>query len=363
MEVTFIVTVDPVKDPLLLSLSVLSLNLQTCRRFNVVFYNQTLTDEASLLNGLAVKPAFDYEVVSIDRESFFGRYPLWDLHAVHQALLDRQRLNEYFISLHMEEFLDPDYLEHLLPVLEAQQLDILFGNLTRSRLPQDAWRGLLDAGTAPLFDAAIERSGARHAPHFSFDFDSVVTARSPAEIRRRVAHCVRFGLRRRFKPTAAGCTALRTYFAEDVYWMRRDFALRHGWFLRGRHLYFEDVHICQQKGVCELGKELERITRFPVYFNQRRIYHVPHATYYYQLLDEEFTAGLLACPVKDPVLEAHRTAIRRLQRGEFTFRQALGYTRQNPEGTGTQNLNYRLHMLGLAGSVPGRRPRDEAVLP
>jgi hypothetical protein len=218
-EVTFIVTVAPVKDPLLLSLLVLSLNLQTCRRFNVVFYNHTLADETSRLNELAVKPAFDHEVVSVDRESFFGRYPLWDLYAVHQTLLDRHRLNEYFISLHMEEFLDPDYLEHLLPVLETRRFDILFGNLTGSRLSQDTWRALLGAG---------------------------------------------------------------------------------------------------------------------------------HLTYYYQLLDEEFTAGLLAHPANDPVLEAHRTAIGRLRRGEFTLQQALDYTRQNAEGTGTQNLNYRLHMRGMA---------------
>jgi hypothetical protein len=347
-EVTFIVTVDPVKDPLLLSLLVLSLNLQTCRRFNVVFYNQTLADETSLLSELAVKPAFDHEVVSVDRESFFGRYPVWDLYAVHQTLLDRHRLNEYFISLHMEEFLDPDYLEHLLPVLETRRFDILFGNLTRSRLSQDTWRALLGAGTATLFDAAIERSGARHAPHFSFDFDSVFAGWSPAERRRRATHLARFGLRRRLKPTTGGYTALRTYFAEDVFWMRRDFALRYQWFLGGRHLYFEDIHICQQKGVCELGPELQRVTRFPVYFNQRRIYHVPHLTYYYQLLDEEFTAGLLAHPANDPVLEAHRTAIGRLRRGEFTLQQALDYTRQNAEGTGTQNLNYRLHMRGMA---------------
>ena len=116
----------------------------------------------------------------------------------------------------------------------------------------------------------------------------------------------------------------------------------------GRHLYFEDIHICQQKGVCELGPELQRVTRFPVYFNQRRIYHVPHLTYYYQLLDEEFTAGLLAHPANDPVLEAHRTAIGRLRACEFTLQQALDYTRQNAEGTGTQNLNYRLHMRGMA---------------
>ena len=35
--------------------------------------------------------------------------------------------------------------------------------------------------------------------------------------------------------------------------MSRRFAETHNWFLKGHRLYFEDIHICQQPGVCELG--------------------------------------------------------------------------------------------------------------
>ena len=78
------------------------------------------------------------------------------------------------------------------------------------------------------------------------------------------------------------------------------------------------------------------------------------------MLHTEVTFIVTVDPVKDPlllsllVLSLNLQTCRRfnvvfwLRRGEFTLQQALDYTRQNAEGTGTQNLNYRLHMRGMA---------------
>lgn len=364
MNLTFIVTVDPVKDLTLLNFLVHSLNLQTQKRFNVVFYNQTLSSWATVLSRLSVTPSFDHSVSGVDGRHFLGRYPIWDLYELHHTLLERNALNEYFISLHMEEFLDADYVEHVLPVLETHRLDILFANLSRTSLTTDTGRPLLAARTAHEFGDALHRVGAGRAPHWSLHYCPFQVLRRPGERERCPSGLPHLRLRRRLRPTAAGYTPMPTYHAEDVYWMSRDFARRHNWFLKGHHLYFEDIHICQQKGVCELAPVLQRLTRFPLYFNRRRLYHVPHRRYYYQLVDAEFTARLLDHPSTDPVLDAHKTAIRRYRHGQFTLEQALRYTRQNPEGTGTQNLNYRYHMLYVnrgpasdaAGSAPADRP-------
>ena len=159
--------------------------------------------------------------------------------------------------------------------------------------------------------------------------------------------------RRNVRPTRKGYRRLARYMAEDLYFMKREFARRHNWFLRGHHMYFEDIHICEQPGVCELGRELKKITEFPIYFNLRRIYHLTHAKYYFQLVDEEFTSGLLRQEVDDPILSALKSAIAMYREGKATLHQALQYTRKNRERTGTQDLNYAYHMKYL-----GRARRD-----
>lgn len=54
VNLSFIVTIDPVKDVSILNVMIHSLNLQTKKAFNVIFYNQSLMDEGSIFSGLNV---------------------------------------------------------------------------------------------------------------------------------------------------------------------------------------------------------------------------------------------------------------------------------------------------------------------
>jgi hypothetical protein len=155
-----------------------------------------------------------------------------------------------------------------------------------------------------------------------------------------------FGFRTRLAPSREGYTKLPAYY-EDLYFMSKAFARRYNWFLPGRRMYFEDIHLCDKPGVCELGCELARLTDFPNYFNLSKIYHVNHHKFYYQLQDAGFTEALLALPTDDLLLQTLQQAIRMYRAGSITLAQALRYTRQNAVGTGTQNLNYRYHMQAL----------------
>jgi len=146
---------------------------------------------------------------------------------------------------------------------------------------------------------------------------------------------------------AKGYVVHSEYRAEDVYWMKKSFALRTNWFLTGHPMYFEDIHICHIKGVCEFEDVLRRITRFPAYFNLSRIYHMEHDRYYYQVRDPECTVGLLDLKTEDPILKAHQEAIRLYRQGKLTEHEAVTYTHRNQNHTGTQNWNFHYHMLYL----------------
>ena len=126
-------------------------------------------------------------------------------------------------------------------------------------------------------------------------------------------------------------------------------------------MYFEDIHICEQQGVCELSRELQRLTVFPVYFNRRRLYHLRHARRYYQLVDDTFTRLMLRRPTDDPILGALKEAIEMYRDGRMSVEDALTYSRQNHKETGTQNLNYRYHMLYLRDPDSGRQRDDGAA--
>ena len=56
MRLTFIISIDPVKGISLLNLLVHSLNLQTRKNFDVIFYNQTLLNESDLFARLQNQP-------------------------------------------------------------------------------------------------------------------------------------------------------------------------------------------------------------------------------------------------------------------------------------------------------------------
>lgn len=346
MKLTFIITIDPIKDISYLNIMVHSLNLQTCRDFNVVFYNQTRMSEAEIMENLAVNPNFEYRLCDIEKDMFLGKYPIWDLYAFHSYLIENDYVEDYFMSLHMEEFLDVDYVEHILPVLERQNLDILFGNLTRSRIEYDDIAPILAANDHKDYDHFIDQLGIKDAHHWSFFSEKFFTD-NRGVLRENLMNFWGFGLRRKPKPNARGYVKPPWYVAEDVFFMKKEFARQYNWFLSGHHMYFEDVHICEIPGVCHLGRELKKVTKFPAYFNLRNIYHISHSRFYFQLQDEDFTSGMQNLETDDPILLALKEAINQYKSGEMTMWQALNYSRRNPLGTGTQNLNYKYHLKYL----------------
>ena len=353
MKLSFIVTIDPVKDLGLLDILIKSLNFQNSKSFDVFFYNQTSTTEKEIFDGATVKPEFPYQFFSEPAEHFLGRYPLWDLYGFHAFLLERDLLQEYFMSLHMEEFLDVHYVETVNEILERERFDILFGNLRATGKELDEFRPLLKATTFEDFETYLQSQGTKTAEHWSWRGGKYASGENGKILQQlnQGSNCD-FGNN--------GFVKVDGYVGEDVYLMKRDFAERHNWFLKGHAMYFEDVHICEQKGVCELAKEIAKLTEFPVYLSKANIYHVDHRKYYYQLEDEEFTRQMLAYDTDEPILNSLKRAITKLKNKELRLGDALRYTRQNPEQQGTQNLNYKYHMaqlkkgrenLGLSGEV------------
>jgi hypothetical protein len=347
MKLSFIVTIDPVKDRGLLDILIKSLNVQTSNSFDVLFYNQTLLTEREILRGGLVEPEFPYRFFSVSAEHFLGQYPLWDLYGFHAFLLERRLLQDYFISLHMEEFPDVDYVETVSKILERERFDILFGNLRATGKGLNEFRSLVGATGPEEFDSCLESKGTKAAEHWSWHKGKYAAGENG-----RILQKLNRG---HDWDGNKGFVKVEAYVGEDVYFMKRDFAERHNWFLNGHTMYFEDVHICEQRGVCELGNELAKLTEFPVYFSKARIYHIDHRKYYYQLEDEEFTTQLLAYETEEPILNSLKRAILRLRNKELGLSDALRYTRQNPEAQGTQNLNYKYHMAQL------KRVREDPV--
>lgn len=347
MRLSFIVTIDPVKGFEFMNLLVHSLNLQTRPDFDVFFYNQTLSSEEQIWSQLEVEPNFPFEMRQVERDRFHGRYPIWDLYAFHHTLLQEGRLGDYVMALHTEEFLDPDYVEKFLGVLERKPLEILFGNLSRTQFSYRKARHLLEARDATSFKSRLAADGFPESNHWSFDYRPLFWRKNPHVLKAYALRWWLFRFRKRLHASPSGYSVLGRYLSEDVFAMSTRFARETNWFLQGHSLCFEDIHICQIKGVCELGPELSRRIEFPAYFNLARIYHLEHRRYYYQFENAEFTAGLLKQKPDSPEISALQHAIRAYQSGRMTLPKALAYSRRNPEGNGTQNLNWRYHMKYL----------------
>jgi hypothetical protein len=343
MRLTFIITIDPVKGLELLNVLLHSLNLQTQKHFNVVFYNQTVLTEAEVFSRLQIRPAFDYRFYAVAREQFLGNFPLWDLYGLHCQLLAGDFVGDYFMALHMEEFFDVDYVEHVTQVLETAGMDILFGNLSRTSLAADRLASLLSTRSAAELDGYLHAHGLKQASHWVFQPFPAGLRRRLGTFRKNLRKSIDFEWRTRLRATASGYSKLPTYH-EDLYFMRTGFAREYKWFLPGRRMYFEDIHLCDKPGVCELGIELAKLTAFPLYFNRGRIYHITHRKYYYQLQDAGFTDALLALQTDDLILQHLQTAVRMYRAGSATLEEALQHARHNAEGTGSQNLNYKYHM-------------------
>jgi hypothetical protein len=346
MRLTFIVTIDPVKGLSLLNVLLHSLNLQTRKHFDVVFYNQTLLNEPDLFAQLHIRPQFSYRFFSVERQHFLGNFPLWDLYSFHRQLLDAGLLGDYFISMHMEEFLDIDYVEKVTRVLEATGLDILLGNLCRT--PFDAIQiiDIIKTASASEFSDYLRTRRLQRASHWTFQPLPASPIGKLSVLKRNCQKIVDFGFRSRLVPNGEGYSKLAAHY-EDLYFMRRDFARRHDWFLSGRRMFFEDVQLCDIPGVCELGRELSKLTHFPRYFNLSKIYHVNHAKFYYQLEDKDFTDALLSLKTDDRLLQTLQEAIRMYRFEGIGLETALRHTRRNAEGTGSQNLNYQYHMQAI----------------
>ena len=346
MRLTFIITIDPVKGLALLNPLLHSLNLQTHNNFDVVFYNQTLLEEAEVFARLQIPPEFDYRFFSVERRDFLGNFPLWDLYSLHRQLLESDLLGDYFMALHMEEFFDSDYVENVTRVLEATGFDILLGNLCRTWVDGGQIADILTTTTAHDFTDYLRTRGLKSAKHWAF---RPLPASLLAKLRvqtKNLRPFVDFGFRTRLVPSRHGYSKLSTHY-EDLYFMSKAFARRYNWFLPGRRMYFEDIQLCDIPGICELGRELAELTDFPNYFNLSKIYHVNHPKFYYQLQDAGFTEALLALRTQDVLLQTLQEAIRRYRAGSVSWQEALQYTRRNAAGTGTQNLNYEYHMQAI----------------
>ena len=343
MQLTFIITIDPVKQLSLLDILLHSLNLQTANNFDVVFFNQTLLDESEIFAELRIRPEFRYRFFSVERGHFLGNFPLWDLYGFHRQLLESDLLGDYFMSMHMEEFFDIDYVENVTRVLETAGFDILFGNLCRSRLDGAKIADILTAGSAREFEDFLKRHGMKKARHWAFQPLPAPPVARLSVLRSHLYKFVDFGFRTRLVPSPKGYSKLPTHY-EDLYFMKKAFAHEYNWFLPGRSMYFEDIHLCDISGVCELGQELAKLTDFLNYFNLSKVYHVEHQKFYYQLQDAGFTEGLLALDTDDLLLQTLQQAVRMYRSGKVNLEEALRFTRRNGAGTGTQDLNYKYHM-------------------
>lgn len=261
----------------------------------------------------------------------------------------------------MEEFFDADYVEKVTSVLERSGLDILLGNLCRTEVNYDGIREILNCKTVAEFEAYQKCSGLKASNHWVFKPYSGSYRRRWDTFKKNYPKYLDFRFSNRLRPNRKGYTKMKKY--EDLYLMKKEFAKRHNWFLQGHEMYFEDIQLCNKKGVCELTKELNKLTDYPNYFNQSKVYHIQHEKYYYQLQDEQFTKLFLRSKTDDILLNTLKKAIRFYQSGEMNLHQALIYSRRNSELAGTQNLNYKYHMKYLNRKVAAALLDVEQELP
>src|SRR5262245_3567450 len=218
MRLTFIISIDPVKGLFLLNVLLHSLNLQTRKNFDVVFYNQTLLDESDIFAQLRTRPDFNYRFFSVDRRHFLGNFSLWGLYTLHRQLLGADLLGDYFMSLHMEEFFDTDYVENVTRVLEATGFDILLGNLCRTWVDGIQIADILTTGTAREFADYLRARGLKKARHWVFQPLPASPLAKLRALREHYHKFADFGFCTRLVPSREGYTKLPTHY-EDLYFM------------------------------------------------------------------------------------------------------------------------------------------------
>ena len=338
MKITYIITINPIISLDYLNLLVHTLNLQTSKRFDVIFYNQTRMSHDSIRSSLTKSIEFEHSFFDVAPEDFFGQYPVWNLYGTHQALLEQGRLNEYFMSLHMEEFLDPTYTECALRVLDETKLDILLGNLHATPFVYNDVTDLLRAG-ADRFQAALSARGAGSFVKWGMTDRPFFATRSWKTAVQRARTLKLLGWTKQLVPTESGFTLLDDYLLEDIFFMSTEFAKRLSWYGCPSPLYFEDIHINNA-----LGELLPRATAFPAYLNSSKAYHLEHGKYYYQLEDAEFASKMLAFETDDEALQTLKVAIQlyRSDRG-LTVSDALLMSRKSQGARGVSDISVAYH--------------------
>ncbi len=338
MQISYIITINPIIEFRYLNALVHSLNMQSSSDFDVIFYNQINTSEEEIFNQLEVKPRFPYKFYSVEKEMFFNNYPVWDLYGFHQFLLDNDLVGDYFMSLHMEEFLDFDYTEKAAAVLEKNGFDILLGNLSRIWSHYDGVADIIKTKNPDEFDQYLRRTGYKNANHWCFTTKNMVFTRNWRRIKRNFRLRQIFGGSRQVKPTAEGFFRLPNYAAEDLVFMSKKFAHKYRWFDAPVKMYFSDIHINWS-----LEEVVKSITDFPVYFNQAKIYHLDHRRYYYHVADDGFGRELLAYETDSKILQALQAALIQKYEKGLTPQETRAILRGKYEAEGYQNIDFEFH--------------------
>lgn len=351
MRITYIITVNPIIELQYLNALILSLNLQSDRRFDVVFYNQIDQPGESLLQKLLVKPEFDYRFFDVPKEMFFNHYPVWDLYGCHQELLDRDLLGDYFMSLHMEEFLDIDYTANAIKVLEENRFDILLGNLTRTPYHYNDIADIADVNSPEAFNAFLLDHDFHKARHWCFATRSLIFTRDRRKLVKNLKLWNAFGRSRMVKPSNSGYFRIPRYLAEDVYFMKTSFARRTDWFKSPTALFFSDIHISYR-----LDDELKRITDFPVYFNASKVYHLQHRHYFYHIENDGFVDEFMQFQTEEPILLALQKSLKRRKEQKLSVMQTRFLFRGKMDQEGHQDINFRFHSENISRALQGELP-------
>ena len=339
MQISYIITINPIIEFRYLNALIHSLNLQTSGQFDVVFYNQINESEQELFAKLDVLPQFPYTFFSVEKDMFFNNYPVWDLYGFHQFLLDNDLVGDYFMSLHMEEFLDYDYTAKAAAVLEKNGFDILLGNLSRTQYVYDDIAAIIETADREAFDQYLKKTGIKDAFHWCFTTKNMIFNRNWRRARSNYRLRKAFGGSRQVKPTAEGFFRLPNYIAEDLLFMSKTFAHKYRWYDAPVKMYFSDIHISSR-----LEDTVKSITDFPVYFNQAKVYHLDHGRYFYQIEDEGFGREFLKYETDSKILLALQAAISQKQQQGLTDREALDIFRGKHDAEGYQDINYEFHV-------------------
>ncbi|MBD3342224.1 MAG: hypothetical protein GF353_24190 [Candidatus Lokiarchaeota archaeon] len=338
MKISYIITISPVIEMEYLNILIKSLNLQTVQDFNVIFYNQTVNTEKEIFDTLQIKPNFNYKFFSIESEYFFGNYPIWDLYGFHQMLIENEILEDYHMSLHPEEFLDIDYTEKILNVLEKYSIDILMGNLHSTNYSYMDFCKLNEVNNSRDFSLFLQKKNLSESMKWKISSKPFFLTRYPLKnfILKKALHPGNGD-----KQNNAGFKKLN-YYLEDVFVMSTDFAQKYNWYNSEIKLYFEDIHINRT-----LESLMKKITNFPLYFTEAKIYHLNHGKYYYQIEDYQFTKEFLNYNTQNPILLSLKKAIKYYQNGNITAKAALRLSRNE----GTVDVNYKFHKKNIEDAI------------